>query len=169
MSIETGSLTSVKLTLENANPGSDVRVEIICDVDQDTDNDGIPNRLDPDSDADGCNDAVEGGAAAPGTAVPLAGPYGANGLADSKELTAAESGVVNYTVIYDTYAKDKTKSYCLDTDKDGIVDIDDIDDDNDGVLDIEEQSCISVQGTDKTATSISSELTWPFNTAGGYT
>ena len=27
----------------------------------DTDNDGIPNRLDLDSDGDGCSDAIEGG------------------------------------------------------------------------------------------------------------
>ncbi len=163
LSANTGALTYNNIVLTE----SDYPVRTSC-TDLDTDGDGLPNRLDTDSDGDGCNDSVEGGAAPAGTSSPLAGPFGPNGLADSKEMTA-ESGTVNYTVTYDTYAKDKNKSFCLDSDHDGVVDIDDIDDDNDGVLDIEEQTCISVQGTDKTATSITSELTWTYNTAGGYT
>jgi hypothetical protein len=35
---------------------------VLCG-DQDTDGDGIPDRLDLDSDGDGCADAIEGGAA----------------------------------------------------------------------------------------------------------
>ncbi|MFY7885976.1 MAG: discoidin domain-containing protein, partial [Dolichospermum sp.] len=114
--------------------------EFTC-IDLDTDNDGIPNRLDLDSDGDGCNDAVEGGSAPAGTSAPIAGPFGANGFADNKELNAAESGKENYTVVYNTYAIYNTKNYCLDSDNDGVVDDEDLDDDNDGVLDTVENYC----------------------------
>ncbi len=66
----------------------------------DSDGDGIPNRLDLDSDGDGCSDAFESGATTLTTAnYKVAGPFGANGYADSKETTA-ESGVSNYASTY---------------------------------------------------------------------
>ncbi|MFN5237593.1 MAG: thrombospondin type 3 repeat-containing protein, partial [Bacteroidota bacterium] len=131
----------------------------------DTDGDGILNQLDLDSDGDGCSDALEAGATtntAPGYTFP--GPYGANGLANNLE-TSSESGVLNYNSSYDPYAISNTLATCLDTDIDGISDIDDIDDDNDGVLDVvESPACYYAAAdwntTDKTLyAQISSELT----------
>jgi len=104
-----------------------------------------------DSDNDGCNDGVEGGTLRPGQEVPVAGPYGANGFADGLETTT-ESGIYNYVNTYNKYAKTAVGyNYCLDSDRDGIVDEIDLDDDNDGVLDtVESTSCVetgmNVQG-----------------------
>ncbi|MEN9416095.1 MAG: hypothetical protein RLZ62_2399, partial [Bacteroidota bacterium] len=70
----------------------------------DTDGDGILNHLDTDSDVDGCSDALEAGATTNTTVgYTFPAPYGNNGLANSLE-TSSESGVVNYTSVYDTYA-----------------------------------------------------------------
>jgi hypothetical protein len=66
----------------------------------DLDNDGIPNRLDLDSDGDGCSDAYESGATA--SVVPnyrFTGTVGSNGLVNSLE-TAVDNGVINYTSTY---------------------------------------------------------------------
>jgi large repetitive protein len=66
----------------------------------DTDNDGIANHLDNDSDGDNCSDAREAGATLNKTAnYAFAGPYGANGLADAKE-TVVDNGVINYALTY---------------------------------------------------------------------
>jgi large repetitive protein len=66
----------------------------------DTDNDGIANYLDSDSDGDGCSDAREAGATLIKTAnYAFAAPYGANGLANAKE-TVADNGIINYTLTY---------------------------------------------------------------------
>ena len=108
---------------------------------QDTDGDGIVNRLDLDSDGDGCSDAFESSSTLDKSKDYIfSGPYSANGLADRLE-TANESGVVIYSSTYSTNALDNTIKKCsiIDTDKDGISDEDDIDDDNDGVLDVTEK------------------------------
>ncbi len=69
----------------------------LCD-EYDTDDDGIPNHLDLNSDGDSCADAYEAGHDMTVlTGGIIAGPYGANGLANSVE-TSAESGSINYTV-----------------------------------------------------------------------
>ena len=111
----------------------------------DTDGDGIPNRLDLDSDNDGCNDAVEGAGYPLGTTIPVAGTiasnYGANGFVNTKE-TAIESGLFNGTYTYN-YAVDNTVNACTDTDGDGVVDVIDLDDDNDGILDTNENAACS--------------------------
>ncbi len=66
----------------------------------DTDNDGVPNFLDLDSDNDGCSDAYESGATTNTTAnYRFPDPVGTNGLVDSKE-TAADNGIINYTSTY---------------------------------------------------------------------
>uniref|UniRef100_UPI003A93DC9D DUF7507 domain-containing protein n=1 Tax=Joostella sp. TaxID=2231138 RepID=UPI003A93DC9D len=117
----------------------------ICDYD----NDGIENFLDLDSDGDGCSDSFEAGAIASEIVnnqfVFTAGgaqDTNNNGLAD---IVEALDGVVNYQSTYDTYAANGSKSLCLDSDGDGILDLNDIDDDNDGILDIDEQEdCIGI-------------------------
>ncbi|MGN6491480.1 MAG: Ig-like domain-containing protein [Agriterribacter sp.] len=84
-----------------------------CNNEDDTDNDGILNRLDLDSDGDGCSDAFEtgiSGSLQPGTLMNSGGPsyspnaiaqggYGANGFADA--LETSENGV--YTGSYANY------------------------------------------------------------------
>ncbi len=127
----------------------------------DTDNDGLPNQFDLDSDGDGCTDAKEGGVTgtlrngdvkngANGgvvtTTTNMAGAiagalstYGANGLADGIE-TVAESGIINFLSTYTSYALSANLNICtgVDSDSDGITDLTDLDDDNDGVKDCEE-------------------------------
>ncbi|WP_299129314.1 gliding motility-associated C-terminal domain-containing protein, partial [uncultured Winogradskyella sp.] len=71
----------------------------------DIDNDGIPNRLDLDSDNDGCSDAFEAGTITTEVADITVAPFdatnvGDNGFEDSLE-TAAESGLYNGTYTYD--------------------------------------------------------------------
>jgi hypothetical protein len=121
--------------------------EVTC-VDINTDGDGLSNRLDLDSDGDTCPDAVEAGttfistsgvanAAKISTSV-IPAPYDANGFANGLE-TGSGSGIYKGTYSYD-YAVNASFSACLDTDGDGITDINDIDDDNDGILDVIEMS-----------------------------
>ncbi len=108
--------------------------------DQDTDNDSTPNRLDLDSDGDGCSDALESGATTSTTAnFAFTGTMGANGLDDS--LESAGNGLINYTSTYD-FANSKNYAACIDTDGDSITDVIDLDDDNDGVVDaVESPTC----------------------------
>ncbi len=74
----------------------------------DTDGDGIPDFLDPDSDNDGCMDAAEAcHNLDPDDDGIVMGPFGENGLADGVE-TSPDSGVLTCTL--------------LDTDDDGIPD-----------------------------------------------
>jgi hypothetical protein len=124
-------LSSTNVTDVN-NDGFITNLDVSCD----TDGDGIPNRLDLDSDGDGCSDAFEGGATTNKTDSIIAGPYGTNGLANSKE-TATDNGVINYNLTYGLAINNLVKS-CLDTDNDGIADYIDLDDDNDGILDTDE-------------------------------
>jgi hypothetical protein len=71
---------------------------IFCD----TDNDGINNTLDLDSDGDGCSDAYEAGATTDKTAnFKFTGAMGSNGFANSLE-TSVDNGIINYT--YQPYA-----------------------------------------------------------------
>ncbi|MEN1785008.1 MAG: FG-GAP-like repeat-containing protein [Bacteroidota bacterium] len=86
----------------------------------DEDGDGIPNKLDLDSDNDGIYDLVEAGHNQSGTAGRISGTIGANGLADSVE-TAAESGVINYTVA-NTDLADNNNFLDGDSDNDGCSD-----------------------------------------------
>ncbi|BDB52317.1 hypothetical protein GENT11_06290 [Flavobacterium ammonificans] len=154
-------------------------------TDIDTDNDGIPNRLDLDSDGDGCTDAREAGVRgtlAPGSVINrppgattntttanvanaiAAGPYGLNGFANGLEATA-ENGIFNGTYTYN-YASNVTINACTDTDNDGTSDVIDIDDDNDGILDTDEVIC-TVVTTSKTGLIISrpSTINYIFNGA----
>lgn len=78
----------------------------------DTDNDGIPNYLDLDSDNDGCSDAFEANATTSLTTnFKFTTAVGTNGLANSLE-TVVDNGTINYT---STYAKaiDNTIKTCF--------------------------------------------------------
>jgi hypothetical protein len=120
-------------------------------ADQDTDNDGIPNRLDLDSDGDGCPDTKEailynhvteasiagdvkngsGGAVTsmvntPNAMVP--GPYGSNGFADALQLST-NPDAYKYVYTYNFVADNVNVSTCdnkflydIDSDDDGIPD-----------------------------------------------
>jgi hypothetical protein len=106
--------------------------------DMDTDNDGIANRFDLDSDGDTCSDAFEGGATNnTGSNYQFTGTFGTNGFIDLKE-TVADNGIINYSSTYSLYSVNKLLSFCTDTDNDGIKDFMDIDADNDGVINVTE-------------------------------
>ncbi|WP_298780722.1 DUF11 domain-containing protein [uncultured Polaribacter sp.] len=122
-------------------PSADASTE--CD----DDGDGIPNRLDLDSDQDECSDAYESGATTD-TTTDYAfstsitnGDLNANGLADVVEDSTLP-GTVNYTSTYNTIAKDGISSCPEDTDGDGVPDYIDLDNDNDGIFDTEEENCL---------------------------
>ncbi|MBW4360821.1 T9SS type B sorting domain-containing protein [Flavobacterium taihuense] len=98
----------------------------------DTDNDGIPNYLDLDSDNDGIYDLIESGSNASDSninGILDTTVFGTNGLADSLETTA-DSGILNYTV--------------SDTDADGIKNYTEIDSDNDLCNDVIEAGFIDI-------------------------
>ncbi|MEZ4880489.1 MAG: DUF4347 domain-containing protein, partial [Chitinophagales bacterium] len=106
-----------------------------CTVtDIDTDGDGIPNRLDLDSDNDGCFDSYESGSVTNANDSIVAAPYGNNGYGLSVETNDSFNASSNYIPTY-YYAVDSTLSICIDSDGDGIPDLLDIDDDNDGIFD----------------------------------
>ncbi len=133
--------------------------DVYCAQNLDTDLDSIPNHLDLDSDGDGCYDAVEAGVLTSSTTGIVAGTYGANGFANSKE-TASESGIFNSNYSY-SLALSNSVNACLDSDGDGVVDIFDLDDDNDGVLDVVEQTCITNNtSTDYYGPNYWSSITW---------
>ncbi|WP_265429744.1 hypothetical protein [Chryseobacterium sp. YIM B08800] len=156
-----GGVTEIRLVANNYIPSAHPKAT--CSNDPDTDN--IPNHLDLDSDGDGCPDARESGVSAnsgasssmsasggsiysggitSGTVNAYVGngtpsQYSANGFFNGIE-TATESGVYNGIYTYD-YAKNSSLNYCIDTDKDSVPDVVDLDDDNDGVLDVTEMVC----------------------------
>lgn len=107
----------------------------------DTDNDGLPNYLDLDSDNDGILDAIEAGHGFPvDTNGRLAGSdtgSGANGLFDPLE-TAVESSIINYVVsdseenpdnMFDPYELDSDGDGCFDT-----IETNQVDEDEDGTI-----------------------------------
>lgn len=110
-------------------------------VDIDTDGDGIPNRLDLDSDNDGCFDSYESGSVKNANDSIVATPYNNNGYGAAVETNDSLNAKSNYPVTY-YYAIQSNFSYCKDSDGDGIPDIIDIDDDNDGIFDaVESPNC----------------------------
>jgi hypothetical protein len=170
-SYRASSLTDIILT-DATRPAN-----LTCS-DIDTDLDGIPNRLDLDSDGDNCPDAKEAGvrgtlsvgsitnkvngvnvttSVASATAT---GTYGDNGFANGVETTL-ESGLYSGTYTYEL-ATDASVNACLDTDNDGVSDLVDLDDDNDGILDVTEFNC-EVSTMSKTGVTVSSTVTWAHN------
>jgi hypothetical protein len=125
----TASATSGDLQFQNtgvASPMQNASVSISSDALYevcDTDNDGIPNQFDLDSDGDGCPDAKEAGVTAPlltgsvkngnNTGVVttttsianaiVSATFGANGYANNLE-SPVESGVSTYASTYTNYA-----------------------------------------------------------------
>lgn len=119
---------------------------------RDTDEDGIPDYLDLDSDNDGCVDALEGDenitnaqlATAIGTVTVGTGSTASNqNLGNTVDVNGVPT-VVNSGGAADTggdqgqgvgQSIDSSKNDCVDSDGDGVPDWQDLDDDNDGILD----------------------------------
>lgn len=115
----------------------------------DTDGDNIPNRLDLDSDNDGCFDAVEGDENV------LPSQLNANGSINTVATAGFNAqgvpNLVNSGGLADTNGdlgqgpadsqSNATNTQCSDTDNDGIPNNLDLDDDNDGILDLVEDAC----------------------------
>ncbi|PAC27665.1 thrombospondin type 3 repeat-containing protein [Flectobacillus sp. BAB-3569] len=128
---------------------------VACDLD----GDNIPNSLDLDSDGDGCPDAIEGGMSIKASnlvsSLMAGGNSGANynGTSNtpvslnlcSSSTCVGTTGIMNGVPaivgigqsIGTSQNATAQDTYCntVDSDNDGIVDIDDLDDDNDGILD----------------------------------
>lgn len=111
-----------------ANWSTEVYFRSVACTDLDTDNDGIKNRLDLDSDGDNCPDAVEAGATAISTSgvssaaklstSTIPAPYGINGFANGLE-TSTESGAFTGTYTYN-FATSASSNACADSDGDGV-------------------------------------------------
>lgn len=156
--------------------------------DIDTDKDSIPNRLDLDSDGDGCSDLAESGvnpstdlSTPSSTNNNAGGSYGItatslgssqlnpnatdvnnDGLNDSVDTDI--NGIPNYSSTYTLYAIANNLNTCADTDNDNIPDLTDIDDDNDGVLDaVESPSCFYKESEANKVISVTTALN-PFST-----
>ncbi|MEM6963694.1 MAG: hypothetical protein AAF573_02940, partial [Bacteroidota bacterium] len=116
-------------------------INLLIDSAEDTDNDGVPNHLDLDSDNDGILDLDEAGHSAvdandDGIIDGAASLFGDNGFFDALE-TSADNGVANYTVAdsentadgnYDAYETDADGDGCFDATEESIAD-----GDNDGI------------------------------------
>jgi hypothetical protein len=129
--------------------GTTINISRAC-IEQDTDDDGIPNNLDLDSDGDGCADAIESGSSTTATSTtvyPTGQDANTNGLLTNYESSTLE-GFNNYTSTYDPDALSVNVALCRDFDLDGIIDIDDIDDDNDGILDVVESPACFFKNSD---------------------
>ncbi len=95
-------------------------------VTADTDNDGVPNHLDLDSDNDGIFDLVEAGSGAidgnaDGRIDGVSGSFGTNGLFNAIETTT-NSGILNY-VVFDSNSDGLANYLSLDSDGDACSDV----------------------------------------------
>lgn len=110
----------------------------------DSDQDGISNHLDLDSDGDGCTDAIEG-----------AGSFTTSQLSTASGNISTQTPNQNFGISVDGNgipttvgaagqgignSQDNSKNDCIDSDGDGYPDWQDLDDDNDGILDTVECS-----------------------------
>lgn len=109
----------------------------------DTDGDGIPNYLDPDSDNDGCPDVIEGGASFRTGAGYITGnrlntAVNASGVPALPTATPPITGYTQLSGQAVAQSQNRFLNDCIDSDGDGYADWEDLDDDNDGILDTEE-------------------------------
>lgn len=128
---------------------------------RDTDEDGVMDHFDLDSDGDGCSDSFEAGAISTETADHTFGTtitdINGDGLHEGDGIDANSDGLPDYTYSFDAYDAERVK--CLDSDEDGIADLIDLDDDNDGILDIvESPGCFFTELEAKVITGIESDL-----------
>jgi hypothetical protein len=109
----------------------------ICLSLSDTDNDGILDSRELDSDGDGCPDAIEGGAV-----FTTANTTATGALSGPVSSAAATLGIPTLAGTGQGVGVSQNAAVngCLDTDNDAIPDLEDLDDDNDGILDINEQT-----------------------------
>ena len=140
MSGDTDYISGVGVGGNNsAQNGGDGLIILIITLECDNDGDGIPNRLDSDSDNDGCSDADEAFYMAltnPGADTDNNGYYGSGiPTVDTNTGKVTASGAY---AIKNTYYLDNTINTCDDNDNDGVTDYEDLDDDNDGILDTDE-------------------------------
>lgn len=150
---------------------------------EDTDGDGTPDYLDFNSDGDSLTDIIEGWDS-DGNLVANTTPSGndtdGDGLDDSFDQVSGPNSTTNVYNNQDALDfpdvttsggtdRDWREASAIDTDSDGIADLDDIDDDNDGILDVDE-SCIDVSvgaGTATGVTVISADVANPGNVIDG--
>ena len=135
--------------------------------DKDTDMDGIVDRLDLDSDNDGCFDSYEAGVTGAtdsgvqtdSLAATTNAEVGSNGYTNT--LETAEDGIPTYFSSYAQFANNEFLNVCADTDNDGIPDLADTDDDNDGIPDaIESPTCFAALDSIRIINVTSSMSTW---------
>ncbi|WP_369822724.1 beta strand repeat-containing protein, partial [Spirosoma sp. 209] len=144
--VATGTTTRIRFTdISQATLGIDVQLDNVSILYCDTDNDGIPNSLDLDSDADGCADAVEGGGSFRVTDLVDSDMDGGStsvsqNLGDVVGSTTTTMGVPVTAGTGQTVgvSQNGALNECTDSDGDGVVDLSDLDDDNDGILDTAE-------------------------------
>lgn len=128
--IEVSEIT-LRFTSEGRDNTSVISFEACATQDIDTDEDGVPNRFDLDSDGDGCTDAQEAGVSGTliagsvengdgitntietkGNAI-VQGGYGLNGLADTIETNDTFSAATTYTSTYIAQALDLNIRLCV--------------------------------------------------------
>jgi len=122
----TGSTTITFRDISTTTNATDVflRAPSVCLLDQDTDMDGIPNRVDLDSDNDGIYDAVEAGHGQSQTNGLVNGNVGTDGIPDAVQGAGnANSGTINYTLA-DSDTDGTFNFLSLDSDGDGCTDVD---------------------------------------------
>ncbi len=139
-SVVNGNVDRIRLILNSTTvmgESYDITVTATCSTCRDTDQDGIINSLDLDSDNDGIFDVDEAGHSAAdanydGIIDGAASLFGSNGLFDALE-TVADNSILNYTIAdsetapdgtYDAYELDSDGDGCNDTDEEGISDTD---------------------------------------------
>ena len=107
-----GTFTSISYTSSLLENWTGVTVGSNYCPDRNTDADALANRLDLDSDADGCSDAYEAGATSNLTTdYAFGGAVGTNGLPNAVE-TVADNGILNYNATYSNFAANSGKSRC---------------------------------------------------------
>lgn len=116
-----GTYTSITYTSSLLENWTGVTVGTNYCPDINTDGGAVVNRLQLDSDNDGCSDAYEGGATTDKTAnYTFSGSVGTNGLDNSLE-TVADNGTVNYRNSYSSFATDNAKIKCTLQSPGGVI------------------------------------------------